>query len=226
MDAATINARIYAGRAKAAARIGYSFNVYRPVDAYTPIGLPIDTIPAAFNAGDNTYAKPNQYGHPIWFADLDGTRVRPGDYLVRTDDATEVYFIAAKQSLLPIIAIDCPRTVRITTPVVTGSVGAVGYSGICDSDANSSDLLGSGGVANTSPWPCSIVLSKGTQATTTGLPSGAGKGLGWQVLLPPSVPLTITAGMRLIDDLGRKYDVAGAELSDLGWRLNAFEDHA
>lgn len=226
MDAATINDRIYAGRAKAATRIGYSFNVYRPEDAYTPIGLPIDTIPAAFNAGDNTYAKPNLYGHPIWFADLDGRRVQPGDYLVRADDPTEVYFIAAKQSLLPIIAIDCPRTVRITTPVVAASVGAVGYSGICDADEESSDVLGSGGLANLSPWPCSITLGKGTQAVQTGLPSGSGKGLGWQVLLPPSAPVTITAGMRLIDDLGRNYDVAGAELSDLGWRLSAFEDHA
>lgn len=226
MDAATINQRIYAGRAKAAARIGYLYNVYRPVSAEVPIGLPIATINAAFNAADNKYRIPNLYGKPIWFADLDGRVVQPGDYLIRTTLSSDVYFIAGMQPLLPIIAIDCPRTVRITAPNATASVGAVGYSGLCDSDTSSTDVLGSGGSSNASPWPCSIVFGKGTQGTKTQIPSGAPKDYGWQILLPPSVPIQINPGMRLIDDLGRKYSVGAAELSDLGWRIIATEEHA
>lgn len=222
MDAATINARIYAGRGKAAQRIGYSYTVHRPVSAATALPAPIATIPAAFNAGDNKYAKPNEYGHPIWYADLDGRLVQPGDYLVRTDQPTDVYFVAGMQPLLPIIAIDCPRTVRVTVPVPTTAIGAVGYSGICDTVGEMTTALGS----NAAGWPCSITLGKGTQTAATHLPTGSTKQQGWQVLLPPSVPITINAGMRLIDDLGRKYDVVAAELSDLGWRIMANEDHA
>lgn len=221
MDAATINARIYAGRAKAAQRIGYSYTVRRPTGAANPMPAPIATIPAAFNAGDNTYRMPNLYGKPVWFADLDGRQVQPGDYLIRTDLATDVYFIAVLQPLLPIIAIDCPRTIRITSPIAPSAVGAVGYSGICDATGSSTDVLGT--AAN--PWPCSIILGKGTQGTKTNLPS-SGKEAGWQILLPPSVPVRIDAGMRILDDLGRKYDVVAAELTDLGWRIMAHEDHA
>jgi hypothetical protein len=220
MDAATINARIYVGRAKAAQRIGYAFTIYRPLTAAAPLGNAVGTINAAFNAADNTYAKPNGYGRPIWFADLDGRVVRPGDYLINTTNAADVYFIAGMQSLLPIIAIDCPRRVRITGAPVVASAGNVGYFGVCDGET--SDVLGTA----SAPWPAAINLGKGGGMVPDALPSGSRRNVGWEILLPPSVPITIHAGMHVTDDIGQRFTVDGAELTDLGWRLNCSEAHA
>jgi hypothetical protein len=183
----------------------------------------LTTLNASFNAADNRYRMPNLYGKPVWFADLGGRLVQPGDYLIRTTLATDIYFIAGMQSLLPIIAVDCPRSVKITgAPVTTGggtNGGFVGYAGLCDTEGQV--LAGS-----THPWPCSITFGKGTESMKSPLPSGASKQIGWQILLPPSLPITIEAGTRLVDDLGRMFVTAGAELTDLGWRIQATEVHA
>jgi hypothetical protein len=44
-------------------------------------------------------------------------------------------------------------------------------------------------------------------------------------MLPPSVTATIMTGDMLTDDFGRRYQVQGAEQSDLGWRIDSQEVH-
>ena len=170
MNADQINAKIYAGRGKAALRLGLSYTVMRPNQAANPLANPVATIQAALNAGDNAYRKPNLPGSAFWFADMDGTVTQPGDYLVRQSGG-QTYYIAGQQPLLPIICVECNRSIRIArAPSAAGSaadaVGALEYNGLCLSGSgdDAGDVLGvdpahNGGVFT--GWPCSILFGKG-----------------------------------------------------------------
>lgn len=215
MDAASIQAKILAGRGKAALRIGLSCDVYRPAAVQNALANKITTINAAFNAADSVYGKPNLYGKPVWFGDFDGRITRAGDYLVRQSDGA-IWFIAAQQQLLPLVCVSCSSKLFIQRqPCGGSSVGVTGYSG----QADPKPLLGN----VDTPWPASIVIGGRVQAST-GLPGGV-REAAWSVLLPPSVPCVIESGDILIDDLSRRMAVESAELTDLGWRLIATEVH-
>lgn len=216
MDGATLQAKIYAGRAKAAAKIGLSCNVFRPALAVNPMTNRVATLPVAFNARDLAYKAPSEYGQALWYADMDGTQTQPGDYLVRVSDGA-IWFVAAQQQLLPIVTVECPRKLYCVRQEAVTAVGAVGYGGL--QPANDVDALGN---AQT-PWPCSI-LTGGRALTGPPLPADVKQG-GWRILLPPSVPITLAPSDILVDDLGRRFIIESAELSELGWRINANEAH-
>lgn len=218
MDGATIQQRIYAGRGKAALRIGLDCNVFRPLTAGAPLGNQISTLKAAFNSGDSTYKAPNLPGDAIWYADFDASTTQPGDYLVRVTDS-QTYYVAAQQPLLPIVCIECNRTLKISRQADVTGKGAVGYGGI--QAANEVDILGSDAVK----WPASILLGGKQDVTTVKLP-GDVKSAGWRILLPASVPITIMAGDIATDNLGRRYSMLATEQTDFGWRINANELHA
>lgn len=215
MDGATLQDRIYRGRGRVATYIGLPCNVYRPTDAAVPLGNPIAQINVALNAADANYLKANLYGKPVWYADCDGRQTRPGDYLVRVTD-NRVWFIAAQQQLLPIVAIDCNATVRVQRQPASTTFGASPYSGL----VAPVDVLGT----EATPWPASILLG-GRALPAVGLPADV-KESGWRILLPPSVPITIKAGDLMTDDKARRFAVESAERSDLGWRLTVNEAHA
>jgi hypothetical protein len=82
MDAARIHAKIYAGRGKAALRLGLLYDVMRPVIAADPFTQKVARLNAAFNNTDNKYLKANHPGDPLWYGDLDGRQTLAGDYLV------------------------------------------------------------------------------------------------------------------------------------------------
>ena len=222
MDGATIQARIYAGRGKAALRVGLDCAQYRPLTAAAPLGNQLGTIKAAFNSGDRNYLTPNLYGEAVWFVDLDGRVTRPGDYLVRAMDGS-TWFIAAQQQVLPIVCVDCNRSVRISRQQATpGAVGLQAYGSASPCDPTSmTSILGAAGAL----WPASILLGGRSQKSGADLPTSA-KQAGWRILLPPSVPVVLQAGDIAVDDLGRRYLIDAAELTDLGWRCNANEVHA
>lgn len=223
MDGPTLQAKIYAGYAKAAKKIGIAYDQYRPVDAGHPLTNKIATITMAVDSGRQyTFTSPNEYGDPTWLALIDDATVHPGDYLIGNNGGlnTNTYFIAGKQFLLPVLAIECNRSIRINRQAASAAVGAVGYSG--STTANEVAVLGD--VSNL--WPASVLLGGKSQASI-GLPAGA-KMSGWRILLPPSVPsaTVIKAGDMATDDIGRRYLIEAAELSDLGWRISANEAHS
>jgi len=229
MRAEQIHAKIYAGRGKAALRLGLAYRVLRPTGAADPLDSAgeMAVINAAFNAGDNDYRKPAKPGEAVWYGDFDGRQTRPGDYLVPASGLGQTYFIAAQQPLLPIVCIACDRAVRVSraAPPQGGAeaVGAVGYSGLCEAPGASVDVLGASTGGVFTGWPCSILFG-GRAQPASGLPADV-KNAGWRLLLPPSVPLVLRAGDILTDDLGRRFAIEGAELSATGWRLNAQEAH-
>lgn len=215
MDGARLQERIYRGRGKAAHHIGRPCAVFRPNNPTAPLTNQIAQFNVAFAAADQSYLKPNLYGKPVWYADYDGRHTKPGDYVVRISD-NQVWFIAAQQQLLPIVAISCNASIVVRRQAQSTTFGAEGYSGIIDPNY----VLGS----LDSPWPASILIG-GRALAAVGLPADV-KESGWRILLPASVPLTIEAGDRLDDDQSRGFWVESAELTDLGWRLTANEAHA
>lgn len=214
MDAQLLERKIFEGRAQVARRIGFTCNIFRPLAGFPPLKNLTATVKVALNAADNFYKRPALFGKAVWYADFNGCVSRPGDYVVRLKDGA-IWFIAAEQPLLPIVAIDCQRSVSLARQASLSGVGAVGYSGVIAPTM----ILGVGGL-----WPASILMEGGAGAGP-GLPGDATEA-GWKILLPVSIPLTIEASDILTDDLGRRFEVLAAELTDLGWRLSCKEVHA
>ncbi|QOR55278.1 MAG: hypothetical protein SHS37scaffold220_47 [Phage 67_12] len=221
MDGPTIQARVYAGYAKAARVIGIAYDQFRPLSAGAPLGNKVATVLMALDSGRTfSFNSPNEYGDPTWLALINDATVQTGDYLVGNNGGinTNTYFIAGKQFLLPVLAIECNRLLRITRENGVSAVGAVAYSGKLPT--TETDVLGGPGAL----WPASI-LQGGRKEAAAALPAGV-KNAGWKILLPPSVPVVIIAGDIVTDDLGRRYAIDSAELTDLGWRINANEVHS
>jgi hypothetical protein len=208
-----LNELIWRGRGKAARHIGLPCQVFRPQNSTAPLTNQVTALDIALNAADQKYLKPNLYGKPVWFADMDARHTQPGDYLVRDDD--KIWYIAAQQQLLPVVAIECNRRIRIVRDPPQTAVGELPYSGIIDPV----NVLGT----EDSLWPCSI-LQGGKPLPAAGLPSDV-KDAGWKILLPISVPLRIQSADLIEDDTGRGFAVGSAELTDLGWRLEVNETH-
>jgi len=209
-----INAKIYAGRAKAAARLGYPFNLFRPLTASSPLGNLVTTLPASFNAADNTYLRPNLYGKAVWFTDLDGRLVQVGDYLVNAAKPAERYFIAARQSLLPIAVVECNATLSIFRPAsTTGQIGIGAYGG--ENIATDTQLVNA--------YPCSILQGSKGDKSLINLP-GDVRTPWWAILLPP-IPgvVQLMNDDIAFDQFGKRYKLSSCELTDMGWRTTAVE---
>lgn len=216
MDGATLQAKIYAGRGKAAAKIGLTCNAFRPFLGQDPMRNQVGSLPVALNSGDRTYQNPNEPGDPIWYGDFDGTKVQVGDYLQRVSDGG-IWYVAALQPLLPILLIECNRRVRVSRLQQPVAAGVVGYGGV--TEGTEVDVIG----APSQLWPASILFGGKIekQATT---PMTA-KMSGFRILLPTSVTVPVQAGDFITDDLGNRYIVDGAEGSDSLWRINAQQLH-
>ncbi|MEF3066310.1 hypothetical protein [Pandoraea apista] len=223
MDAITLQNRIYAGYAQAAKRLGLSYAQFRPASAVNPLATQTGNLLAAFNAEDMSYGKPNRYGDPVWYGLFDGRLTQAGDYLVGPGGT---YFIASQQLHLPIQCVECNGVVRASRVASQSGVGMVGYGGPCGEPGAGGDdyLIGD---ATGAGWPASILLFGQREKSISGLPSSSQQ-IGWRILLPKSVPLAVVfqASDTLSCNLGRRYVVQGAELTDMGWRLTTTELHA
>lgn len=208
MDAATLQNRIYKGYGKAALRIGPVYSLYRPSSANNPIiagNLVTSSLNASFNAQDMTYGKPNVYGKALWYALVDGTQTKVGDYLVGAD---KTVFIAAMQQALPILAVECNRTISVHRPAQQGAVGAVGYGG---NTASAETML-------MQSWPASVLQGTKGEKNETNLP-GDVRTPWWVVLLPSWSGVSLRTSDTITDELSRRYVISSAELTDLGWRI-------
>jgi hypothetical protein len=211
MDGQTLQSKVYAGFDKAAQRVGLSYAIHRPSGANNPVsGASVGSIYAAFTAGPN-YLNPNKYGNPAWYGTLDGSQVNVGDYLV----GESTYFIAAKQHLLPVYAVQCNRTISVKRPKQMTGVGAGGYGG--NSLADETVML--------SGWPASVLQGTKGEKNETDLP-GDVRSPWWLILLPAYASVTLNSSDIMTDDLNRRYVISSAELTDMGWRITAMQAQA
>lgn len=211
MDAAFLQSKIYYGYAKSAQYIGPIYSLYRPTSAVNPIAPAtlLGTLNASFNAMDMTYGKPNLYGKPLWYALVDGTQTAVGDYLVNDD---KTYFIAAMQQTLPILAVECNRTLNIFRPQQQTQAGVNPYGGTVDD--NQTELM--------TAWPASVL--QGTKGEKDGAVLPGDVRLPWWAILLPAYPgVTLLTADIITDDIDRRYIISSAEESDLGWRITAMQ---
>jgi len=215
MDGVLLQTKVYAGFAKAAKRIGTPFDIYRPTTAFNPLAPAnmIGTTPAAFTPhgpSNFDFTKPSDWQKPSFHALLDPTQVIPGDYLVSETPPFGPFFICSKDPAVPVLAVQCNRTISAFTPgPAPRPLGASSYGG--STLSNETALL--------TAWPCSILLgSRGIRNNE--LPGDAGYG-SWRILLPPSAVVSLRPGTIVTDDLDNRFVIQSAELQDLGWRIDA-----
>jgi len=208
MNAAKLQQKVYAGYAKAAKRIGPDFDLYRPGSAANPLesGNKVTTLPASFNAEDMAYGRPNKYGKPTWFALVDGAQTQVGDYLT---NGSQTFFIAAQQTILPILAVECNRTISVMRPAQSGDVGVQAYGG--DIDDTETALM--------TAWPASVL--QGTKGEKESVLPGDTRTPWWAILMPAWPDVILRSGDVMTDDIERRYVISSAELTDLGWRITA-----
>lgn len=212
MDAAKLEAKIYAGYGKAAQRIGYTVDLFRPSSAINPLDATNKqrSFPASFNAEDMKYGKPNKFAKPTWYGVFDGRLAQVGDYLVSANDGT--FFVAAMQTALPILLVQCNRTVNVLRPQQQTGVGAVGYGG--DVDSNETEMM--------HQWPAAVLQGTKGEKNDSQLP-GDTRSPWWAILLPHYAGVTLRSADIITDDLARRYVISSAELTDLGWRITAMQ---
>ena len=215
MDGARLQAKLWAGYGKAALRIGTLHTVYRPG---TSVSNPliqaniVTQIPAVFaiHTAQFTFDKPSDYKDNLFHGLFDATLCQPGDYLVGSDGT---YFITAFDAIKPTLCVQCSPVLALHRPAQASGIGLGAYSGEV---LATEQILFSG-------FPGGQVLRSQADRVERVTPADTGSG-SYEILLP-----VIGSGIVprpsdiLSDQLGRRYAVKTAEVSELGWRIRVNE---
>lgn len=209
MDGEKIQLKMHKGYAKAARVVGTTYAHFRPSSASNPMDAAnrLADIKMTLNACDMKYSKPNVYGKSTWYGIFDGTQGQPFDYF---NGIEGTFFVAAMQQLLPILMVSCNRVITIARPSMDTGPGAIGYGG--DTEEGEIPLMQN--------WPCSMLQGSKGEKNDVGLPSEA-KNPWFNVLVPYVDGVILRTADIITDDIGGRYKLTSAELTDLGWRLTA-----
>lgn len=202
---AKIQSKVWRGYAQAAKRLGSSYQFCRPGPGGFP-GARLFTAFVSLNAEDMKYSKPNKYGKVTAYALVDGTGLQAGDYF---SGAQGTFFIASLQPLLPILVVQCNRTVTLSRVESDPNAGAQGYSGMTAANE----------AAYAEGAPCSVLQGTKGEKNDAGLP--ADTRLPWWNILMPAAVGVVKYGDLITDDLGNRYVASSVELTDLGYRVTA-----
>lgn len=209
MDGVKLQAKIYIGYGKAAKRIGFDYQQFRATSASNPLSsTALQTLPASFTT-KFTYNAPNKYGEATWLGLFDARTFQPGDFLVGRQGT---FFIAAMQDTLPIYCVQTNRVVSVLRVGMDPGVGLGGWAG--DTPANEAVLM--------QGWPASVLQGTKGEASPTNLP-GDVRTPWWAILMPAWPGIVLRTSDIIRDELGRKYVISSAELTDMGWRCTAMQ---
>jgi len=211
MNSQILQDRIYRSAGRAAAHIGAPHDLLRPANTLEPLAPPnrILKLNAQFLPLGGRHTHPVVFGENLWEGIFDAAYSRPGDLLRNIDNGT-VHFIAAQQPLLPVLCVHAARRLVITRAAAASTPGLNAYG----ATVTATDTV------LASDWPAAIVVGGGQGTGQSGIAADVPAGT-WQILLPVSLNVALRIGDRLTDDLGRIAVIATAELTDLGWRLQA-----
>lgn len=207
MDAPKLQDRVSRGLGVAARRIGTPTDAFRPRGTADPLAKSNRylRLAAAFSAPDGGFGRPNPYGTALWHGVFDAAYTRPGDYLVQPGGT---WFIAAQQTLLPVLCVRAERIVSFGRPAAAARIGIGAYGGV--SRQAITPLLTS--------WPASVLTASSGARSSADLPAD-GEASIWSVLLPAVKDVVLRSSDLMSDDLGRFGVISAAELTELGWRL-------
>lgn len=209
MDGTKLQAKIYIGYGKAAKRIGFDYQQFRATSASNPLSsTALQTLPASFTT-NFSYSAPNKYGQATWLGLFDARTFEVGDFLVGRQGT---FFVAAMQDTLPIYCVQTNRVVSVLRDHQDQSVGLGAYSGGTRATE----------VALMQDWPASIL--QGTKGETNDAKLPLDVKTPWWLILMPAYPGIILRTSDVIRcELGRKYVISSAELTDMGWRITAMQ---
>ena len=208
MDESRLQDRISWGLNVAARSVGAPTDAYRPSGAMEPL-RPVNRflrLRAAFSNVHGGFERPNTYDHSLWNGIFDSAYTRVGDYLVQQSGT---WFIAAQQSLMPVLCVRADRMVSFTRPAAPTASGVNTYGGV--TTATNMPLL--------TNWPASVRAASIGGTPSANLP-GDSSVSHWTVLLPAQPDVVLLVADLMTDDLGRNAVVSSAELTNLGWRLS------
>ena len=119
MNGATVQARIWAGYAKAAEKAGRTYSVYRAAIPVSPIeaGNKIAELPCLF-AAEKRFEVPNKYKIPTRYLFADGAQLQQRDILV---GPYGTFYVGDMQPNLPLQAVWCNDVISIDRPVYQGT---------------------------------------------------------------------------------------------------------
>lgn len=206
MDEFHLQDRLYWGMNRAANVLGRVTDAYRTKGVANPLGRSNRYLQmrAAFSRQDGHFTQAVGYGMAVWNGYFDASYTHVGDYLVQEKN---IWFIAAQQSLLPILCVKTNRIISITRQLTP----ATGTSYDLE-PANSTITL----ISN---WPASLLGISTEGKSPTRLPGDTVTPI--MVALLPSVHNQVIQPTDvIIDEHGSTSIVVAAELSDLGLRLN------
>ena len=216
MNQAEIQAKVAFGLGKAAQYVGAMVTQYRPIGSANPMSAAAHgTLLAAFDQdGTLSLAKPQAWDKPFVFAAMDTTDVASGDILVGLD----TYFVARFEPMRPPLCVLTNRVVAFLTEA-DGEGAAFGEGAGFSGRAASTD------VAVASGWPAAVIpKSRGTPDPLK-LPTDTMEAR-FEVFAPRIPGVTLTAGMRMTDDLGAAAIIETAELQPHGWHLSVLAAQA
>ncbi|OIN44516.1 hypothetical protein [Pseudomonas costantinii] len=209
MDGTKLQAKIYKGYGQAAKRIGFDYQQFRATSASNPLSsTALQTLPASFTT-NFSYSAPNKYGQATWLGLFDARTFTPGDFLVGRQGT---FFIAAMQDTLPIYCVQTNRIVSVLRDQQDQSVGLGAYSG--GTRATEAPLM--------QGWPASILQGTKGETNDAKLPLDV-KTPWWAILMPAYPGIILRTSDIIRDELGRKYIISSAELTDMGWRITAMQ---
>ncbi len=206
MNADHLQDRLYWGLNRLANKLGRITDAYRTAGNWDPLNRSnrFLQLPAAFSRVDGDFSQPVGYEVAVWRGYFDASYTRVGDYLVHKD---EVWYIAAQQSLLPIVCVKTNRIISISRQVTPTTA------------SSTIPAVASTSINVISQWPSSVLGTATEGRPISGLPGDTRiptatvllPSIHGQILLPADV---------VTDELGTSSIVVAAELSELGWRLN------
>ncbi len=206
MDSTQLQDRVYWGLNRFANILGVTTDAYRPQGDSHPLRKTnrFLRLRAAFSKADGNFSQPVDYGVAIWRGYFDASYTRVGDYMVQKG---ETWFIVSQQHLQPVLCVKSNRIISVTrsnTPTTGASYDSA--------SPNSTTTIISG-------WPASVLGTDARGKSSADLPADTATQTSI-VLLPAPHGRVFQSSDFVVDELGVTNVIVGAELSDLGWRLN------
>lgn len=220
MDGIRLQGLVNKGYRISAQNVGLSFNQYRPVGASNPLAssnLVASNVPASFTpyGAEFQFGRPPDEGEAKFNGLFDPTNVTVFDYFVGAGGQVtgDIYFVADLAPIMPPFCIRCNRTITVTRAAPSTAVGLNPYGG--STPATEVPLM--------TKWPCSLLeVGHGRQGSGGELPGDVAAAR-WAIVLPSTPGVILHVADILVDDLGKRYLVGGAELTSYGWRVGALE---